>query len=197
MNLTTAEFKSRIEANGPAELATLFGESREQLKRMISYRLDTRLRGRIDASDVVQNTFLKACDELDAYMKQSEFSPTVWLRVLNKRSLAETHRLERAKRRMPDVNINVLSPSIFDSISDSRDSPSEFVATAELYEQVTKLFAGLSETDREVIVIHHIEQQTIEETAAELCISVGSAMKRYVRAIRKLKSLAQEQLSNA
>lgn len=195
MSSKSDEFKRRVAANGSTELARLFDENRERLKRMVSYRLDSRLRGRVDASDIVQNTFLKASSELDSYLQSSDFSPTVWLRVLNKRSLAETHRVERAKRRMPSEQIRGMSPSLFDAISESMESPSEFLARAELYQQLTELFDDLSETDREIIVIHHIEQQSIQETATELGITPGSAAKRYIRAIRKLKTLARRELS--
>lgn len=195
MNSKSNEFRRRVAANGSAELAKLFDENRERLKRMVSYRLDSRLRGRVDASDIVQNTFLKAYNELDDYVQSSAFSPTVWLRVLNKRSLAEVHRVERAKRRMPSEQVRGISPSLFDAISESMESPSEFLAKAELYQQLTDLFSDLSETDREIIVIHHIEQQSIQETAAELGITQDTAAKRYIRAIRKLKSLARRELS--
>lgn len=187
-------FRSRVKKCGPAELARLFDENRERLKRMVVYRLDSRLRGRVDASDVVQNTFLKASAELDDYLKSPQFAPSVWLRVLNKRSLAETHRTERAKRRMPDEKVQGLSPSLFEALSTSMESPSQFVEKAELYHQLTQLFADLPATDREIIVIHHIEQQSLEETATELGISTASAAKRYIRAIRKLKALAKQEL---
>lgn len=195
MNAATEQFKLRIQDNGPAELATLFEDNRERLKRMVSGRLDSRLCGRIDASDVVQNTFVKACHELDDYVNESDFSPSIWLRVLNKRSLAETHRHEQAKRRMPDANVNCVSQSVFDAFSQSIDSPSELAARAELYANVSELLDGLPDTDRDVIFIHHIEQRTIEETAAELGISVEGTMKRYVRAIRKLQSRAKAELN--
>src|SRR5262249_3703583 len=48
----------RARAGDPQALVGLFGRYRDRLKRMVRLRLDRRLQGRIDASDVLQEAYL-------------------------------------------------------------------------------------------------------------------------------------------
>jgi RNA polymerase sigma-70 factor (ECF subfamily) len=42
----------------PRALGTLLGRHRHRLRRMVALRMDRRLQGRIDASDVIQEAYL-------------------------------------------------------------------------------------------------------------------------------------------
>lgn len=192
MSSSSTEAIEKLRQNGVLELANVFSQQRAALRKMVDYRLNDRLRGRIDASDVIQETFLKARNELQDYIKAPRYSPSVWLRVLNKRALAETHRKELAKRRMPDAVDH--SQAAIEALSESVRSPSEVAVQSDLYARLTELFGSLSEIDQEILVIHHIEQVAIEDAAAELDIPVENAIKRYMRAIRRLRSLAKHQI---
>lgn len=192
MSNATTEAIAKLKQNGVMELANVFNQHRPALRKMVDYRLNDRLRGRIDASDIIQETFLKARNELQDYIRAPRYSPSVWLRVLNKRALAETHRKELAKRRMPAALDH--SEAAIEALSESMRSPSEVAVQSDLYNQLTDLFGALSEIDREILVIHHIEQVAIEDAAAELDIPVENAIKRYMRAIRRLRSLAKNQI---
>ncbi|MCR9198373.1 MAG: sigma-70 family RNA polymerase sigma factor [Planctomycetaceae bacterium] len=175
------------------ELARVFLDQRTELKRMIQFRIDHRLRGRVDASDILQNTFLKARAELDTYLENPRYLPRVWLRILNRRSLAETHRRELARRRMPTQTAEY-SDSAIAMLKGSTLSPSQHCAAKELTAELGELLNGMSDTDREILISHHLEQNAIHDVAAELGISVAAAMKRYVRAIRRLTDIAKRQL---
>jgi RNA polymerase sigma-70 factor (ECF subfamily) len=56
-------------------LATLFGQYRDRLRRMVGPRLDPRLRARLDVSDVVQDAFLDVARDLDAYLADPKLPP--------------------------------------------------------------------------------------------------------------------------
>ena len=45
---------------GPQELGGLFDRDRDRLRRMVHLRLDRRLKGRVDASDVLQEAYVEA-----------------------------------------------------------------------------------------------------------------------------------------
>lgn len=188
----TSEIK-KLHSDRDVELARVFLEQRTDLKRMIQFRIDHRLRGRVDASDILQNTFLKARDELDAYLNNPRYLPQVWLRILNRRSLAETHRRELARRRMPTQSAEY-SDSAIATLKASALSPSQHCSQKELTAELGQLLNTMSETDREILISHHLEQRPIEDVASELGVSVAAAMKRYVRAIRRLTVIARRQL---
>src|SRR5215470_4463110 len=64
---------------------------RERLRRMVALRLDRRLQGRIDASDVIQEAYLEATTRRADYLKQPAMPFFLWLRFLTSQKLAELH----------------------------------------------------------------------------------------------------------
>jgi RNA polymerase sigma-70 factor, ECF subfamily len=83
----------RICAGEEPALGELFGRHRERFRRMVQLRLDRRLQGRIDPSDVLQEAFLDASRGLDAYAADPAMSPFLWLRFLNAQRLLTLHRI--------------------------------------------------------------------------------------------------------
>ena len=49
-----------IGEGAPAELGGMLDEHRDRLKRLVAFRMDRRLAQRVDASDVIQETFAEA-----------------------------------------------------------------------------------------------------------------------------------------
>lgn len=58
---------------------------------MIGLRLDRRLQGIIDPSDVIQETFLVASKRLEEYVADPRLPPFLWLRFLTGQRLHELH----------------------------------------------------------------------------------------------------------
>src|SRR5437016_1928767 len=76
----------------PAAVGQLFDMHRERLRRMIRVRIDRRLRGRLDPSDVLQEAFLAFARALPAYAKNPKAPFYVWLRCIAGRKLCTLHR---------------------------------------------------------------------------------------------------------
>ena len=64
----------KLQAGGPQAVAELFSEYREQLEHMIGFRMDTRLRGRLDPADVLQEAWLNIANRADEYLAQPRVS---------------------------------------------------------------------------------------------------------------------------
>ena len=73
-------------------LTDLFQRHRDRLRRMVALRLDARLQGRVDASDVLQDAFLDAAARLDSYLQGSELPAFLWLRLVVGERLSIYHR---------------------------------------------------------------------------------------------------------
>jgi RNA polymerase sigma-70 factor (ECF subfamily) len=72
---------------------TFLASHQDRLRRMVALRLDERLRGRIDPSDVVQEAFLEAVERRPAYEREADpMPPFLWLRFLTLQRLQTTHR---------------------------------------------------------------------------------------------------------
>src|SRR5262249_47490214 len=73
-------------------VVALFACYRERLKRMVRLRLDRRLQGRIDASDVLQEAFLDIAQRSAEYAANPTMPPYLWLRFLTGQRLLALHR---------------------------------------------------------------------------------------------------------
>ena len=90
----------RARAGDQAALDDLFSRHRRALRRMVDLRLNRKLRGRIDPSDVVQDALVEASRRLAAYVVAPKLPVYLWLRSFAQQKLLEVHRfhLGAAKR---------------------------------------------------------------------------------------------------
>ena len=64
-----AELLEGAARGDPASLQELFSRYRDRLRRMVRLRLSRRLAGRIDDSDVLQESFLEIAKHLEDYLR--------------------------------------------------------------------------------------------------------------------------------
>src|SRR5262249_36620405 len=88
----TDQLLRRVSQGDRQEWGALLERHRQRLRRMIALRLDQRLQGRIDASDVIQETYLEASIRLEDYLRQPTMPFFLWLRFLTGQKLVELHR---------------------------------------------------------------------------------------------------------
>src|SRR5271157_6285769 len=74
------------------ELAELFARHRDRLRKMVQVRLDRRLQGRVDPSDVLQEAQLDVLRRAPEYAAKPAMSPYLWLRFLTAQRLMILHR---------------------------------------------------------------------------------------------------------
>ncbi len=182
----------------PAALAAIFQQHRDRLRRMVELRLDPRLRARLDASDVVQDAFLDAARDLDAYLADPTLPPLLWLRLHVGRRLTNLHR-QHLGTRMRDAGLEislfqgalpeVSSAALASMLLGRQTSPTQAARRAERMLRVQEALNHLDAIDREVLALRHFEQLGRAEAALVLGISQDAAAKRYFRALKRLKDL--------
>jgi RNA polymerase sigma-70 factor (ECF subfamily) len=191
----------RAEAGDNAAWAELLAPHRECLKRMIALRLDRRVKGRIDASDVLQDAIIEALRTLPDYLAHHRLPFFLWMRWLAGRTLQAVHRkhlgvqAREAGREvaffggeMPEATSAALAARLL-----GRDTrPSVAAARAERRLRLEQALDSLDAIDREVLVLRHFEELTAEESARVLGIRRSAASKRYIRALRRLKALIED-----
>ena len=188
-------FEERI-ALTPAELDDNLATSRDRLRRLVALRVDHRIQGRVDSSDVVQETFMEASRRIGEYPVASGVPFFVWLRFLALQKLAELHRKHlgvKARDAAREVSLYrgplpaATSAAIASRLVGQFTSPSEEAIKAESRALLEQALNAMDESDREVLCLRHFEQLSQRETAEVLGINEKTAGSRHVRALAKLR----------
>src|SRR3954469_10511446 len=82
----------RARAGDVQALAALFDRYRDRLRHMIRLRLDRRLAGRLDTSDVLQEAYLEADRRFAEYLRDPAIPVFLWLRLVTGQKLTDLHR---------------------------------------------------------------------------------------------------------
>ena len=85
----------RAGAGDPHALAELFARYRDRLRRMVRLRLDRRLQGRLDPSDVLQEAQVEILRRAAEYAADPRLPPFLWLRLITGQRLVALHRRRR------------------------------------------------------------------------------------------------------
>ena len=189
---------ARAAAGDRGAIVELLDHYRARLRRMAALRLDPRLRGRVDASDVIQEGYLDAMRRLDEFLRDPSVPFYIWLRFLVGQRLLEQHRrhlgtpgrdagrevsIDRGV--VPGANTGALAAQLLGKLT----SPSHAALRAERKARLRGALDRMDELDREVLVLRHYEQMTNADAAAALGVSVKAASKRYTHALERLEEI--------
>ena len=190
----------RAAAGDRAALAALFDRYRSRLRQMVRLRLDRRLQGRVDASDVLQDAYLDVTRQLPHYLHKREMPFFLWLRLVTGQRMMRIHR-EHLGAAARDVGREVSlykgalpqasSVSLAAQLLGRYTTASQAVSRAEIQVQIQAALNGMEAIDREIIALRHFEELSNSEAAEVLGIEASAASKRYVRALKRLQAVLQ------
>jgi RNA polymerase sigma-70 factor (ECF subfamily) len=194
----TDRLLQRAAGGDQAGWGVLLTQHEERLRRMIAFRLDQRLQGRIDASDVIQEVYLEAFTHLADYVRDPAMPFFLWLRGIAGNKLRELHRhhlgthMRDAGREvslyrgtLPETTSAALAAQLLGHLT----RPSEAAIRAEVKIRLQEALNSMDALDREVLALRHFEQLTTAEAAQVLGIKEKAAGKRYLRALKRLKDM--------
>ena len=176
----------------------LLDRHRDRLRRMVALRLDRRLQGRVDASDVIQEASLEAVRRLPEYLKNPTMPFFLWLRFLTGQRLTEQHRIHLGARArdagrevalyrgsLPEATSAALAAQLLGRLT----TPSEAAVRAERRVRMQEALNSMDPIDREVLALRHFEQLSNSEAATVLGLDRSAASRRYARALVRLKEI--------
>jgi RNA polymerase sigma-70 factor (ECF subfamily) len=181
-------------------LVDLFTHHRARLRRMVRLRLDRRLQGRVDPSDVLQEAYIDMAERLPEYVQDRAFSPYLWLRLVAGQRLMQIHRRHLGTA-MRDAGREVSlyrgalpqasSVSLAAQLLGRFTTASQAAIRAERQLQLQAVLNGMDPLDREILALRHFEELSNGEAAEVLGLSKTAANNRYIRALGRLRDLLE------
>jgi RNA polymerase sigma-70 factor (ECF subfamily) len=185
-------------AGDSASWGALLTRHEGRLRRMIAFRLDPRLQGRIDPDDVIQEVNLAASEHLADYLRRPTMRLFLWLRGIAGNKLLELHRRHlgtpmRDARREVSLHRGALpgatSAALAAQLLGQQTRPSEAAVRAQAKIRLQEALNGMDPLDREVLALRHFEQLTNAEVARVLRVTEAAAGKRHLRALERLREI--------
>lgn len=181
---TDAHLVRQTLAGQPAQYR-LIVERHQQAVFNAAYRL---LGHREEAADMAQETFLRAYRALDSFQTDKPLAP--WLC-----RIAINLSLNRLKRRRPTVSLDDeqlgLEEAAFD-IPDSAAEPQAQMLRHEQQQTLRQAILALPPEQRAVIELRHFQEQSYEEIADSLGLSLANVKSRLFRGRKKLRQILEK-----
>lgn len=178
-----------------AQLGQLFADHEPRLRAMLERRMDPALAARVDAGDVLSETFLVAQRRYARFRDEGRMTAYAWLYRLALDCLIEAWRRENrgcrdvaAEMPWPDASsvqlgLGLVSPGT---------GPRTAAAREELAAKVRQALEMMPAGDRDVLWMRHFDGLTFAEIGVVLGVEENTANVRHLRALRRLKDLWQQ-----
>ena len=190
------ELEHKAWSGDAAALAELFSQSRARLRRIVDARMDQRLKGRVDPSDILQEAFVELARKLPSLREKSE-TPTmsmfVLMRLVTTERVIVTHRRHieaegrDVRRETPQNQAAASSIFLAEHLLAVFGSAENRVIRDEMHRTLKKTLDEMDAMDHEIITMRCFEGLSNVEAAEALEISQNGASSRFVRAISRLK----------
>ena len=170
---------------------------REYLTLLARLGVPPRLRGKISASDVVQQTMLEASQAWDDFVDHGTGARTAWLRQILVHNLANLARdFGREKRnvereRSIEALLNQSSARIGMALAAGGPSPSDCASREENAVRLAQALAQLPETQREAVALRHLECRSLADIAQQLETTTAAVSGLLHRGLARLREILE------
>jgi RNA polymerase sigma-70 factor (ECF subfamily) len=185
-------------AGDPAARGRLLELYRNYLRLMARTLISQPLRVRLDASDLVQETLLKAHREFASFLGSTEPELVAWLRQILVRNLSDQVKRHRANRRdvrreeALDAMLDRSSVAVQKALAVPVSSPSSIASRREQAVLLADALAKLPADYREVFVSRNLEHIPFDQIAARMGRTSGAVRKLWTRTMLSLKRMLEE-----
>jgi RNA polymerase sigma-70 factor (ECF subfamily) len=189
---STFDFLDRIHKGDQRAFSLLFASHRRRLAVLIHYRLGSELRSYVEVDDILQETWLRAFREIDAFRHRGTGSFMRWLSTIVQHVITDHARhYGRQKRRSgqpiplrSDSNPNGLEPV-------DPETPSRLLASKEGIEDLLRKLDALPADYRQVILLAKIEGLASSEIAQQLGRTREATALLLHRALKRFQQICE------
>jgi RNA polymerase sigma-70 factor (ECF subfamily) len=193
---TPEQLIARAQTGDGQAVGQLLELYRNFLTLLARFQIHRRLQSKVDAGDLVQDTFLKAYGHFDQFQGTTEAELVSWLRQILAMTVANLVRHYYGTQGR-DVRLEI---ELADELEQSSvalnlglvaagSSPSQRAARREETVVLADALAQLPADYSEVIVLRHLHALPFAEVACRMSRSVDSVEKLWVRALARLRQL--------
>jgi RNA polymerase sigma-70 factor (ECF subfamily) len=179
-------------------LAELWSWYEDRLHSMVEYRLDRRLTGRIDASQILKDAYCDTTSRLGEFAADPGVSPFSWFRRVVRQRLDAVHHqhlgeaseplgseLSLFRDSLPTTSSAVLAAQLLGFHA----PPTQAEARVSRILRIQEALNAMEPGDREILTLRHFERLSGSEMAQELGLEESVAARHYVIALRHLKEI--------
>lgn len=190
---SAAELLRQARGGAPASLGWLLETTRKYLLTVADRKLENELRGKVDASDLVQDTFLEAQRDFSKFEGSTERELLAWLcAILGNRFLNAVRHYRRTQKRDVSRELAEGAEGVLSAVAAESPTPRTNLIAQEEQRCLQAAFELLPHSTREVLVLRIWERASFAEIGAACNCSTEAARKRFVRAIEELKSVLEQ-----
>jgi RNA polymerase sigma-70 factor, ECF subfamily len=170
----------------------------DYLRLLVRLQIDGRLQAKLDASDIVQTTLLKAHQNLHQFRGASEAELVGWLRTILANSLAgalrqfSTEARDLNRERSLEAGLEESSARLENWLAADQTSPSQQAMQHEDLLQLAAALTRLPDDQRRVVELHHLKDCPVAEIAEAMGRSKAAVMGLLFRGLKRLRELLQE-----
>ncbi len=182
------------QAGDATALGRLLERYRNYLGLLARLQIGRRLRGKVDASDLVQEAFLKAHRDFDQFRGSSEKEWVSWLRQILAMNLAQlvrhycrTQRRDLRLERRLALELNQSSQALDGALLSPQSSPSHQAVRREQAVLLADALEQMPPAYREVIILSHLEGLAFAEVALRMGRTIVSVKHLWARALDRLR----------
>lgn len=171
---------------------------RDYLGLLARLHMDSRLRAKMDASDIVQQAILQAHENRGQFRGTTEGEWLAWLRVILANALAAAGRRLGAQARDPNrersLEAELMRPSSGPEglLVADQTSPSEGAMRGEELVRLGSALARLSDDQRQAVELHYLEGFPVAEVAERVGRSRPATAGLLYRGLKRLRELLND-----
>ena len=172
---------------------------RDYLRLLARLQLDSRLRAKLDASDIVQQAILQAHEGRAQFRGRTEAEWLAWLRAILANVLAaaarrfDTRARAVGRERSLEAELELSSSRLECLLATDQTSPSERAVRCEELLRLARALAGLPEDQRRVVELHYLKGLQVAEVAQQMGRTRPAVVGLLYRGLKRLRERLQDQ----
>lgn len=188
--MDTAELIRRAQAGDRPALDALLAAHRDNLRRWADLALDPRVKARIDASDIVQQTCLSVFQQIVTFQGDDPAQFAAWLRRLHERNVQNAVRDQLQAQKRAAGREEMLDHRGLDASGEA--SPSQRAMQREDADRLEQALAQLPHDERAVLQLRYLEGCTLPAIADRLGISKDAVVWLMQKGIKRVRQLLDD-----